>query len=77
MMQRTVKTATHALGHALGLPHDDSVAGCMMNDAHGTVASVDAETGAPCPHQRAALDARLGFTLPAVTALDWDVVLGR
>ena len=54
-----------------------SVAGCMMNDAHGTVASVDAEDGMPCPHERAALDARLGLTLPAVASLDWDAVLGR
>lgn len=77
MMARTVKVATHELGHALGLPHDDSVPGCMMNDAHGTVASVDAETGAPCPHERAALEARLGLTLPVVTALDWPTVLGR
>ena len=77
MIQRTVKTATHELGHALGLPHDDSVRGCMMNDAHGTVASVDAETGAPCPHERAALEARLGLTLPVVERLDWAVVLGR
>jgi predicted Zn-dependent protease len=75
MLQRTVKTATHELGHALGLPHDDSVAGCMMNDAHGTVASVDAETGAPCPHERAALEARLGLDLPDVRALDWRAVL--
>ena len=75
MLQRTVKTATHELGHALGLPHDDSVAGCMMNDAHGTVVAIDAETGAPCPHERAALDARLGLTLPVVSALDWSVVL--
>ena len=75
MLQRTVKTATHEVGHALGLPHDDSVAGCMMNDAHGTVVSIDAETGAPCPHERVALDARLGLTLPVVAALDWAAVL--
>ena len=75
MVQRTIKTANHELGHALGLPHDDSVAGCMMNDAHGTVVSIDAETGAPCPHERVALDARLGLTLPVVAALDWAAVL--
>jgi archaemetzincin len=77
MIERTVKTANHELGHALGLPHDDSVAGCLMNDAHGTVASVDREVGAPCPHERAALEARTGLVLPAVTALDWPAILGR
>ncbi|HVV86807.1 MAG TPA: archaemetzincin [Kofleriaceae bacterium] len=75
MLERTVKTATHELGHALGLAHDDSVAGCMMNDAHGTVASIDDETGAPCPHERAALEARLGLSLPVVPSLDWDAIL--
>lgn len=77
MTMRTVKTATHELGHALGLPHDDSVSGCMMNDAHGTVVTIDAESGAPCPHERAALDARLGLTLPVVERLDWAQVLAR
>ena len=75
MIARTVKVATHELGHALGLDHDDSVAGCMMNDAHGTVATVDAEGGAPCRHEREELETRLGLDLPDVTALDWDLVL--
>lgn len=74
---RTVKVATHELGHALGLDHDDSVAGCMMNDARGTVKTVDAETGVPCRHEREAIEARLGVDLPDVTGLDWDQVVGR
>ncbi len=75
-LMRTVKVATHELGHALGLDHDDSVAGCMMNDARGTVKTVDAETGVPCRHEREAIEARLGVDLPDVTAMDWRHVLG-
>jgi len=75
MLERTVKVATHELGHAFGLDHDDSVAGCMMNDAAGTVRTIDREPGPPCPHERAALEARLGLTLPARTTLDWALVI--
>jgi archaemetzincin len=75
MLERTVKVATHELGHAFGLPHDDSVAGCMMNDAGGTVRTVDREAGPPCPHERAAIEANLGVTLPVLTALDWSLVI--
>ena len=76
-LMRTVKVATHELGHALGLDHDNSVAGCMMNDARGTVKTVDAETGVPCKHEREAIEAHLGVDLPDVTSLDWSTVLGR
>ena len=75
MLERTVKVATHELGHAFGLDHDDSVAHCMMNDAGGTVRTVDGEPGPPCAHERAALEARLGVDLPDLTALDWRAVL--
>lgn len=76
-LMRTVKVATHELGHSLGLDHDDSVAGCMMNDARGTVKTVDAESGVPCRHEREAIEARIGLDLPDTTGLDWAHVLGR
>lgn len=72
---RTVKVATHELGHALGLAHDDTVAGCMMNDAGGTVRTVDRESGAPCRHEREAIEARTGVDLPDVRTLDWSTIL--
>lgn len=74
-LARTVKVATHELGHAFGLDHDDSVAGCMMNDAGGSVRTVDRESGLPCAHERAGIEARLGVALPARDALDWTAIL--
>jgi len=73
-LMRTVKVATHELGHSLGLDHDDSVTGCMMNDARGTVKTVDAETGVPCKHEREAIEKNLGVDLPDLTTMDWSAV---
>ncbi len=44
---RLVKVVNHELGHTLGLPHCPS-AGCLMEDAKGTIVTVDNETGAFC-----------------------------
>jgi archaemetzincin len=51
---RLVKVANHELGHTLGLEHCATDA-CLMEDAAGTIKTVDAETGAFCPTCRARL----------------------
>jgi archaemetzincin len=38
--ERLAKIVIHETGHTLGLPHCPE-AGCVMGDAHGTIASVD------------------------------------
>ena len=72
VIQRAIKVANHELGHVLGLPHMDGGPECMMNDAHGTVRTVDAEHGGMCDAERGPIEEKLGFALPAGGALDWD-----
>jgi archaemetzincin len=74
-LRRAVKTVNHELGHVIGLDHDDSVAGCVMNDAKGTVRTVDRETGVLCDHERAAIEAKWGVKLPARARIDWAAVM--
>jgi archaemetzincin len=71
--RRTVNVVNHELGHALGLDHD-AVPGCIMNDAQGTVLTVDRETGLFCAESRRLVEERHG-PLPARAAFDWDAVL--
>ncbi|OHD67024.1 MAG: hypothetical protein A2176_16255 [Spirochaetes bacterium RBG_13_51_14] len=44
---RLVKVVNHEMGHTFGLPHCPA-AGCIMQDAKGTIMTVDKETGAFC-----------------------------
>lgn len=44
---RLVKVVNHELGHTFGLDHCPAV-GCLMQDAGGKIATVDAESGKPC-----------------------------
>ena len=44
---RLVKVVNHELGHTFGLDHCPAV-GCLMQDAGGKIATVDAESGIPC-----------------------------
>lgn len=72
--RRAVKVANHELGHALGLDHHD-VEGCLMEDAGGTVKTVDRETGLLCEESRRELEQRGGFPLPSLVRFDWSRVL--
>jgi len=48
---RLVKVANHELGHTFGLWHCPNH-GCLMEDAKGTIKTVDRETGAFCSECR-------------------------
>jgi archaemetzincin len=72
--QRAVKVMNHELGHALGLDHHD-VVGCLMEDAGGTVKTVDLESGLLCDESRRDIEALRGFPLPAYGSFDWTEVL--
>lgn len=71
---RAVKVTNHELGHALGLDHHE-VAGCLMEDAGGTVKTVDRESGLLCDESRRALEEKHHFALPALTRFNWSRVL--
>ncbi len=46
--KRLVKVVNHELGHNFGLDHCPNQ-GCLMEDAKGTIKTVDNETGELCP----------------------------
>jgi archaemetzincin len=78
VMQRAVKVTNHELGHVLGLPHMDGGPACMMNDAHGTIRTVDQEHGGMCEDERAPIAQKLGVAMPPAGAPDWDwIATGR
>ena len=75
--RRAVKVAIHELGHVVGIPHRADGPACVMNDAVGAVATIDAAQGALCSGERADAERFLGRKLPLRDALDWDAVLGE
>ncbi len=70
-LRRVVKVAIHEVGHVLGLHHCGTPK-CVMNDAKGTIKTVDNETGHFCDDCQTFLKGR--FDYPADYAFDvpWD-----
>ena len=57
-VRRFVDVVKHELGHTFGLAHCATV-GCLMEDAKGTIATVDRSTGKLCAQCRALFDIAL------------------
>jgi hypothetical protein len=70
-----VKVSIHELGHVLGLPHRAGGPECIMNDAGGSLRTVDLAHGTLCVGERAGVYAAQGLRLPPRARLDWDAIL--
>lgn len=55
--ERLIRLANHETGHLFGLPHCPH-SRCLLQDANGAVATIDASTGQPCWRCRIKLKAR-------------------
>jgi archaemetzincin len=75
VVERAVKVTIHELGHVLGLPHRDDGPGCIMNDARGSVQTIDRARGGLCAGERAAVEAALGFRLSPREPMDWGAIV--
>lgn len=74
--KRAVKVINHELGHVLGLPHYTGPrTGCLMQDAHGTVKTIDRETGLLCPESIAAIEKKHRIVVPVRARVDWKGIL--
>jgi archaemetzincin len=71
--RRFVKVVNHEIGHVLGVPHV-SERGCLMQDAEGTVLSLDGEHGLLCDATVRWIERRHNIKLPALTSFDWSKV---
>lgn len=72
--RRTINVFNHELGHALGVPHVPKK-GCLMQDAAGTIKSVDGESGLLCKGSIEIIERKNKITLPVLTSFDWNEVL--
>lgn len=74
--KRMVSTVNHEIGHVLGAPHGGAP-GCLMNDARGTVKTIDDEHGLLCEESRAIIEAHSGRSLPKIATFDWAAILRK
>jgi len=74
--RRMVSTVNHEIGHVLSAPHGGAP-GCLMNDAQGTVKTIDKEDGLLCAESRTLIEAHSGRQLPVIKTFDWSSLLSR
>ena len=72
--RRMISTTNHEIGHVLGAPHGGAP-GCLMNDAKGTVRTVDKEDGLLCRESRKLIESHTGRRLPQLKSFDWQQFL--
>lgn len=72
-LRRTVKVVNHEIGHVMGLPHNTG-AGCLMNDAEGTVDTVDEESGLLCESTIEYIEKHRGYRVPRHRTFEWDKI---
>jgi archaemetzincin len=71
--RRMVKMINHEIGHVLGLPHNTQP-GCLMNDAEGTVKTIDAASGLLCEPTIEHIHETHGIELPRRESVDWTAI---
>ncbi len=71
--RRVVKVVNHEIGHVLGLPHIQGE-GCLMNDAEGTVRTVDQESGLLCDSTISYIERTHHYSIVRRTVFDWSVI---
>lgn len=71
-IRRVIKVVNHEIGHVLGL-HHCPIKGCNMNDAKGTIVTVDKESGVLCSLCRKKVQEKYGITPPS--KVDWDMII--
>jgi len=71
--RRVVKVVNHEIGHVMGLPHVKGE-GCLMNDAEGTVDTVDLENGLLCQPTIDFIEKHRGYRIPRLVDFNWEII---